>query len=105
MIITIIIKKDGRKVLCIERDMREPDRIVGELLQPGGVGHLTRLGLKNTLEGIDAATIEGYSVFTPEDKVKIPYPMDSEGKPYLGRAFHHGRFIMNLRRACIESPK
>ena len=33
--------RQGRKVLLLERKLREPDRIVGELLQPGGVaGHL-----------------------------------------------------------------
>ena len=29
----------------IERDLREPDRIVGELLQPGGYLKLVELGL------------------------------------------------------------
>jgi squalene monooxygenase len=27
----------GKRVLAIERDMSEPDKIIGELLQPGGV--------------------------------------------------------------------
>ena len=35
----------GRKVLLLERDLSEPDRIVGELLQPGGVSALEKLGL------------------------------------------------------------
>lgn len=35
----------GRSVLLLERDLSEPDRIVGELLQPGGVKMLTKLGL------------------------------------------------------------
>lgn len=26
----------GRRVLLLERDLAQPDRIVGELLQPGG---------------------------------------------------------------------
>lgn len=30
----------------IERDLSEPDRIVGELLQPGGYLKLIELGLK-----------------------------------------------------------
>ncbi|KAK9910170.1 hypothetical protein M0R45_034143 [Rubus argutus] len=33
--------KDGRGVHVIERDLTEPDRIVGELLQPGGYLRLT----------------------------------------------------------------
>lgn len=27
--------QDGRRVLVVERDLSQPDRIVGELLQPG----------------------------------------------------------------------
>jgi squalene monooxygenase len=38
--------KQGRKVLVLERDLSEPDRIVGELLQPGGVQALEKLGLR-----------------------------------------------------------
>jgi len=33
-------------VLVIERDLTEPDRIVGELLQPGGYLKLIELGLE-----------------------------------------------------------
>lgn len=39
------LAKDGRKVTVIERDWSEPDRIVGELLQPGGLETLQNLGL------------------------------------------------------------
>lgn len=42
--------KQGRRVLVLERDLSEPDRIVGELLQPGGVEALEKLGLRG---GID----------------------------------------------------
>ncbi|WRX14035.1 hypothetical protein QQP08_006522 [Theobroma cacao] len=38
--------KDGRRVHVIERDLSEPDRIVGELLQPGGYLKLIELGLE-----------------------------------------------------------
>ncbi|RWV88770.1 hypothetical protein GW17_00049111, partial [Ensete ventricosum] len=38
--------KDGRSVHVIERDLSEPDRIVGELLQPGGYLKLLELGLE-----------------------------------------------------------
>lgn len=37
---------DNRKVLLLERDLSEPDRIVGELLQPGGMNALKELGLE-----------------------------------------------------------
>jgi NADPH-dependent 2,4-dienoyl-CoA reductase/sulfur reductase-like enzyme len=42
------LARDGRKVLCIERDLTEPDRIVGELLQPGGVARLHELEMEGT---------------------------------------------------------
>lgn len=41
-----VLARDGRKVTVIERDMKEPDRIVGELLQPGGLKALWKLGLE-----------------------------------------------------------
>lgn len=44
----------GRRVLVIERDLSQPDRIVGELLQPGGYLALTKLGLAQCCEGIDS---------------------------------------------------
>lgn len=41
--------QQGRSVLLIERDLSEPDRIVGELLQPGGVAALEKLGMRGGL--------------------------------------------------------
>ena len=41
-----VLSRDGRKVTVIERDLQEPNRIVGELLQPGGYAALQKLGLK-----------------------------------------------------------
>lgn len=42
------LAKQGRKVVLIERDLTEPNRIVGELLQPGGMEHIRSLGLEGT---------------------------------------------------------
>ena len=44
----------GRRVLLIERDLKQPDRIIGELLQPGGYLMLKKLGLAHCVDGIDA---------------------------------------------------
>jgi squalene monooxygenase len=38
--------KQGRSVMLLEKSLKEPDRIVGELLQPGGVLALEKLGLR-----------------------------------------------------------
>ncbi|RKO89480.1 squalene epoxidase-domain-containing protein [Blyttiomyces helicus] len=94
--------RDGRNVLVIERDWSEPDRIVGELLQPGGVKALQQLGLEGCLEGIDAITCNGYAVFYPNEEVLLPYPLDKSHNE--GKSFHHGRFVSNLRKAAKESP-
>ena len=42
--------QDGRRVHVIERDLNEPERIVGELLQPGGYLKLIELGLQGKQE-------------------------------------------------------
>lgn len=87
----------GWKVLVVERDMSEPDRIVGELLQPGGVDALHKLGMEQALEGIDAVTIKGYEVIYEGKPVEVPYTQSR-----TGRGFHHGRFVMNLRKVAKE---
>ena len=46
--IAATLSLDGREVLVIERDLSEPDRIVGELLQPGGYAALSKLGLQGS---------------------------------------------------------
>ncbi|KAF7237828.1 Squalene monooxygenase [Varanus komodoensis] len=101
-----VLARDGRKVTVIERDLKEPDRIVGELLQPGGYNALKDLGLEEAVEGIDSHTINGYIVHDLESKseVEIPYPTAANGQIQCGRAFHHGRFIMGLRRAAMAEP-
>mgnify|MGYP001559687216 FL=1 len=99
----------GRSVLLVERDLSEPDRIVGELLQPGGCIAMRKLGIDDCLEGMDSVQVEGYKVFWGKDQVAIPYPTEktemgwSEGgvgigeRKQEGRSFHHGRFVQKLR--------
>ncbi|KAF7340058.1 SE domain-containing protein [Mycena venus] len=89
------------RIAVLERSLEEPDRIVGELLQPGGVNALKSLGLESVVENIDAARCEGYCVVDAGagKMVEIPYPGKHEG-----RSFHHGRLIMNLRAAARRAP-
>ena len=90
--ITSELRGSPLRVALLERSLSEPDRIVGELLQPAGVAALQKLGLEGTLEGIDAVPEHGYCVVYSGRPVHIPYP---DGRQ--GRSFHHGRFIMRLR--------
>src|SRR5690349_21651367 len=79
--IAYALANQGRSVILLERWMHEPDRIVGELLQPGGVEALRKLGLSKCLEGIDAIPCYGYHVLYRNDDCAFPYPvMDNEGR-------------------------
>ena len=81
------------RIALLERSLAEPDRIVGELLQPGGLAALQQLGMSSCVENIDAITVQGYLVVENGQSVQIPYPPGNEG-----RSFHHGRFVMALRQ-------
>ncbi|TKA64479.1 hypothetical protein B0A55_11372 [Friedmanniomyces simplex] len=122
--VAVALGNQGRSVILLEKSLREPDRIVGELLQPGGVAALERLGLRECLEEIDAVKVYGYDVIYYGDEVRIPYPANAvEGgeeelaeksrtdemrgtkrKRPEGRSFHHGRFIQRLRQKAMQNP-
>src|SRR5271170_449217 len=114
--LAVAFADQGRSVILLERSLKEPDRIVGELLQPGGVEALKKLGLRQCLDDIDAIKVKGYDVIYYGEEVEIPYPEDttahtlpsipktsSKSRPE-GRSFHHGRFISRLRSAALARP-
>ncbi|GKA74330.1 squalene monooxygenase-like protein [Tanacetum coccineum] len=96
--------KKGCKVRVIERDLTEPDRIVGELLQPGGYLKLIELGLQDCLEEIDAQRIYGYALFKDGKSTKLPYPLEKFHTDVSGRSFHNGRFIQRMREKAATLP-
>eukprot|EP00250_Pteridium_aquilinum_P016502 c23133_g2_i1 orf=469-2115(-) len=96
--------KDGRKVFVIERDLSEPDRIVGELLQPGGYLKLVELGLTDCVEDIDAQRVNGYALFYEGKDTKVGYPLEGYGVDVAGRSFHNGRFIQRMREKASQLP-
>ncbi|KAI0189237.1 squalene epoxidase [Astrocystis sublimbata] len=125
------LANQGRSVILLERWMKEPNRIVGELLQPGGYESLRRLGLENCVEGIDAITNVGMDVIWYGQDMAMKYPYPNEGKRPAtrissspangstngkvkqeeedprrpkGKSFHHGRFITQLRKTCMKNP-
>ncbi|KAK4476952.1 hypothetical protein RD792_016122 [Penstemon davidsonii] len=89
--------KDGRKVHVIERDLTEPDRIVGELLQPGGYLKLMELGLEDCLRDIDAQRVFGYALYMDGENTKLTYPLEKFDSDVSGRSFHNGRFVQRMR--------
>jgi squalene monooxygenase len=77
-------------VLLLERDLAEPDRIVGELLQPGGYFILQKLGLGQCCDGIDAQKVFGYCIFMDGKEAKVAYPAEGFTGEVAGRSFHNG---------------
>lgn len=86
------------RTALVERSLAQPDRIVGELLQPGGMAALETLGLTWCTEDIGAISCHGYCVVKGSEQVHIPYPNGAQG-----RSFHHGLFVMQLRKAARQA--
>ncbi|KAL2505635.1 Squalene epoxidase 1 [Abeliophyllum distichum] len=96
--------KDGRRVRVIERDLTEPDRIVGELLQPGGYLKLIELGLEDCVEKIDSQRVFGYALFKDGKSTRLSYPLEKFHSDISGRSFHNGRFIQRMREKAASLP-
>nr|KYP34787.1 Squalene monooxygenase [Cajanus cajan] len=94
--------KDGRRVHVIERDLSEPDRIVGELLQPGGYLKLIELGLEDCVDKIDAQQVFGYALFKDGKHTRLSYPLEKFHSDISGRSFHNGRFIQRMREKAAS---
>ncbi|KAJ6335323.1 hypothetical protein OIU78_012035 [Salix suchowensis] len=100
----VIEIEDGRRVRVIERDLTEPDRIVGELLQPGGYLNLIELGLEDCVEKIDAQKVFGYALFKDGKHTRLSYPLEKFHSDVAGRSFHNGRFIQRMREKAVSLP-
>ncbi|KAI3878917.1 hypothetical protein MKX03_037314 [Papaver bracteatum] len=96
--------KDGRRVVVIERDLTEPDRIVGELLQPGGYLKLIELDLQDCVEQIDSQRVLGYALFKDGKDTRLAYPLEKFHSDVAGRSFHNGRFIQRMREKASTLP-
>ncbi|KAL8142829.1 hypothetical protein V2J09_015861 [Rumex salicifolius] len=98
------LAKDGRRVRVIERDLSEQDRMVGELLQPGGYLKLLELGLEDCVKDIDAQHIVGYALYKDGRPTKLSYPLESFQADVAGRSFHNGRFVQRMRELAASLP-
>ena len=93
--------QEGRRVLVLEKSLEQPDRIVGELLQPGGYLMLKRLGLESCVEGIDAQRVEGYAIIKNGRDACVQYPTEGFDEDVAGRSFHHGRCVPSRYRLWV----
>ncbi|KAG8345081.1 putative squalene monooxygenase [Trypanosoma vivax] len=83
----------NRQVLLLERSLfTKPNRIVGELLQPGGVLALRELGMEDCAVSV-GMPCDGYVVVDEGGLcVQLPYATG-----HKGYSFHFGDFVNNLR--------
>ncbi|ODQ78307.1 hypothetical protein BABINDRAFT_14890 [Babjeviella inositovora NRRL Y-12698] len=126
------LARQGRRVLIVERDWSEPDRIVGELMQPSGLRALKAMGMLLAINNANAIHVDGYYVAYHDTQVDIKYPFKAdvaatEPVPHCvadtlhtdatldavdwescererGVGFHHGLFILNLRAIAKREP-
>lgn len=95
------LSDQGRKVLLVDRTLfTKPDRIIGELLQPGGINELRKLGMEDCALSI-GMKCKGYNVVNERhENVDLPYRSGVEGT-----SFHFGDFVTNLRRFVWQNCK
>jgi squalene monooxygenase len=91
------LAKKGKRIAIIDRSWEEQYRIVGELLQPGGVEQLNKIGLDDVLTKIDGHPVNGYRIYQKGEYISVNYPNKAEG---IG--FHNGKFVQELRNSLVE---
>lgn len=93
------LSDQGKKVLVVERSLfTRPDRIIGELLQPGGLECLRELGMESCALSV-GNTCQGYLVVdTKGNNVDLPYR-----EKVTGVSFHFGEFVNNLRKFVFHN--
>lgn len=93
-VIAKALSDQNRRVLLLERSLfAKPDRIVGEVLQPGGINVLKELNMDECVAGI-GVPCHGYIVHDENGRsVRLPF---RDG--FRGRSFHFGDFVINLRK-------
>ncbi len=100
--IAAFLAPKGIKIALIDRNFTEKQRIVGELLQPGAVSTLAKMGLKHLLEGFDAQNIYGYALLNGGDQFTIPYNKD-HSEDCTGKGLQNGKFLQKLRENALQN--
>lgn len=85
-----------KRILVVERDLTEQERIVGELMQPGGVEALKKLNLAHLIEGIDAQEVLGYQIIHQNKSFAIDYNEVQTG--VTGMGLRNGKFLSTIRK-------
>ena len=92
----------GINIALIDKGFSEKKRIVGELLQPGAIQTLEKMGLTDLLQGFDAQPVYGYALFKDNEKFSIPYNNDGTTR-FHGFGLHNGRFLQRIRASALQN--
>ncbi|KAL6571953.1 hypothetical protein OROMI_012911 [Orobanche minor] len=101
----VIIVGAGVAGAALAHTLGKPDRIVEELLQPGGYLKLVELGLEDCVNNIDAQKVFGYALFKDGKHTRLSYPLEKFHSDVSGRSFHNGRFIQRIPDKAASLPK
>lgn len=89
-------QSSDKKILVIERNLEEQERIVGELMQPGGVELLKELQLSHLLDSIDAQKIEGYKLIDQDKSFLLNY--EEINDQIQGFGLRNEKFLSKIRK-------
>ncbi|MBA0702233.1 hypothetical protein Goari_020446, partial [Gossypium aridum] len=94
--------KEGRRVSVIERDVNQPNRTVGELLQPEGYLKLLEL---DCVHKIDVQQVFSYVLYKNGKYTRLSYTLKHFQSDVARRSFHNGRFIQRMRHKAASLSK
>ncbi len=98
--IAAFLAPKGIKIALIDRNFNEKNRIVGELLQPGAVASLKKMGLEHLLAGFDAQDVYGYALLNGDDRFTVPY--SESGGGIKGVGLRNGKFLQKIREQALK---
>lgn len=96
------LSKHKLNIALLDPCFEERERIVGELMQPGGVYMLEQLGISEALANIETSEIKGYALFNKDKEVLINYQGEASNFHFAGRGLNNGKFIQALRALSAE---
>ncbi|WZZ37065.1 hypothetical protein YC2023_020466 [Brassica napus] len=112
------LAKDGLRVHVIERNMREPERMMGEFMQPEGRLMLSKLDLqcmsplhfhclsfKIKFVRLHINRLFGGNRRTESHRLNTLLGRKRSPSAFSGRVFYNGRFVQRLRQKASSLPK
>lgn len=105
--LAIVLGRFGKSVLVVERDLGDnvdKNKIIGELLQPGGVSILRSLRMEGILNGFPQKRISGYIMNYKQRHSINHYPLQTRMKSFEGIGFHNHFFVNALRSELQKYP-